>query len=105
MKFEINIKSIQNLGIVGKGILTITNKGNTISNWEFQLTTIGFIIIEFVQSSTLENENNIIVKPPIWKKTLHAGEILEIHFIYINNNPLTNLIHDLQISSLTPGIT
>lgn len=100
MNLEVSIKSTENWNNGGNGTLTIKNNGQNISDWQFQLSTIGFKIQQFWQFNMLNSGDNIIVKPPDWKKTLNNGETLISGFGYTSSNTNTNL----QVTSNTPGI-
>ena len=44
MNFEVSFKSVQDWATGGNGEITIVNKGDTQTDWSFNLTTSNFTI-------------------------------------------------------------
>ena len=100
MHFEISINSTENWKTGGNGLIKITNTGETVKDWQFQLSTSEFIIQQFWQLEKSGNGNNITIKPPNWKPNLNSGETLVSGFGYTNSAPINNL----KVTSSTGGI-
>lgn len=98
INFTVKIQSTSNWGTGGNGNITITNNGNSVSDWSFNLNTLNFVIQNFWALSMTGSGNNIIVKPPSWSTTLAAGKTITSGFGYNGTSSV------LQATSSTSGV-
>jgi chitinase len=97
MQFEVSLALVQAWDNGGNGEITIKNKGSTLKNWSFQLSTSNYTITSF-WALTLSGSN---VQPPAWKDTIAAGEVLISGFAFTSASKLSAL----SASSSTVGVT